>query len=121
MSSYVSISKRDWKNNPISKEEWKKAAQTIALHIKELSVEPVKNKNYPDNVIVYLKSNKRMNLHLDPYGVVTAQDPNEELVEIMFKLAEVMNAKVYSERAVPYKSLEDWEKRTKKYRERKGK
>jgi hypothetical protein len=49
--------------------------------------------------------------------VVDAQDPSKELVLVMFKLAIILDAGVYSERLKRYASVEDWERRTKKYRQ----
>ena len=47
-----------------------------------------------------------------------AQNPSRGLIEAMFKLAPTLNSKVYSERNKAYESVNDWEKRTKNYREK---
>ncbi len=40
------------------------------------------------------------------------------MVETMFKLAGLLDAAVYSERLKKYDSVQDWEKRTKAWREK---
>ena len=35
----------------------------------------------------------------------------------MFKLADLLGARVYSEKSEPYESVEDWKKRTKNFRD----
>lgn len=113
MSRSVCIAKQGFKETPIDRQSWLATARLID----ELVVE-----EYPGNQgalrhRVSLKSDKASKLWLSVYGVIETQNPSEELVVVMFKLAEMLGAEVYSERLKKYHSVEDWEKRTRKYRQ----
>jgi hypothetical protein len=61
---------------------------------------------------VHLKGDPRAWLDLGPEGLILAQAPSRELVLAMFELADALNAGVYGERLQRYRSIEDWERRT---------
>ena len=112
MSYHVFIAREGWKDTPISPEEW--CVACAAMPQLEL-----KNVGRPDAglVVAWLRGQKRQRLSL-MQGFIDAQDPNEELVTVMFSIAERLDAGVYSIRAKRYASVADWRRRTKRYRER---
>lgn len=112
MSYHVFIAREGWKDTPISPEEWRVAcAATPQLETKRVG--------RPDEgrVLAWLRGEKRQWLSLKE-GFVHAQDPTEDLVSVMFAIAETLDAGVYSIRAKRYASVADWRRRTKRYRER---
>lgn len=113
MSYHVYIAQDGFKNNPITPPAWLAAARQCD----EVAVEEKKNRYGRIHHAVNLKGNTRAWLSLTPYGLVHAQDPSRELVAVMFKLAALLGAGVYSERLKPYRSVEDWERRTANYRQ----
>lgn len=119
MSYYVHIAREGFKENPIPPDDWLAAARQCD----ELSVEEIRNRH--DEIkgySVFLKGNRRAKLLRHPSaGVITAQDPSKELIIVMFKLASILNVGVYSDRLKRYESIEDWEKRTKKYHQTRDK
>lgn len=116
MSYHVYISKEGFKDNPISIDEWLVAARQC----NELAVEEQENRRqrYYD---VTLKGNKRSRFERTPYGLIHVQAPSEEQIVVMFKLANLLGAGVYSEELHRYMSVEDWEERTRGYRHSRNK
>ena len=112
MSFHVYIAHPGFKDEPISHDEWIEAAASVAAENEKLVVTPRGNSQ-----TVHLSASKRQRLSLDTYGLIHAQDPNKELIEIMFQIAAKLNAGVYSERLKVYASPEDWEKRSEAYRQ----
>lgn len=114
MSYYVHITREGFKENPIPLDGWLAAARQCD----ELAVEEIRNRHGEiKGYLVHLKGNKRAKLLRHPSaGVITAQDPSKELIVVMFKLAGILNVGVYSDKLKKYESVDDWEKRTRKYR-----
>lgn len=113
MSFHVYVSKAGFKDNPISVDDWVAAVKSID----DLLIQQETNRNSKVIVVAKLKSDKTQCLSLTVYGLVHAQNPGRDLIEIMFRLADKLNGNVYSEKLKPYSSVDDWEKRTKNYRE----
>lgn len=117
MSKHVYVANEGLKDNPISQASWLAAArQHPALLVQE-------HRNRKTGALhhsVLLKDDKKTWLELDPYGLVHAQDPSRRTIDIMFELADTLNAGVYNEKAKLYSSPEDWEKRTRQYREQRA-
>ena len=114
MSYHVYIAYSGFKQTPIPLDAW----LTAACQCDDVVVEEQKNRYGKLSYSVTLKGgDKRAWLHLDPYGLVVAQDPPKELVIAMFKLASTLGAAVYRERMKKYHSIDDWERRTRKYRQ----
>lgn len=111
MSFHVYIARDKFKDSPISPEEWFAAATKCD----ELFFG---NKKREGRVCTgaKLKADNRQRLDLTPYGLVHAQNPSKELIAVMFKLADLLGARVYSEKLKQYESVDDWEKRTKNFR-----
>jgi hypothetical protein len=118
MSYHVYIANTGFKKTPIPRDAWLAAVRECD----NVVVEERKNRHGTISYLVTLKGgDKRAWLDLDPYGLVVAQDPSRELVIAMFKLANSLGAEVYSERLKKYTSIDDWEQRTKKYRQSRDK
>jgi hypothetical protein len=115
MSFHVYIAYPGLKDEPISGKAWMEAVKSVSETNENLVFCKREAK-----ATAYLRNSTRHRLNLDPYGLIHTQDPNKELVEIMFQIASKLNAGVYSERAKPYESPDDWEKRTEAYRNRKN-
>lgn len=111
MSYHIYVSKEGFKDTPITNEQWVAAAAKC----EELYVEERKMRSRK-HLFVSLKTDKQQHISLTPHGLVHAQDPSKDLVSVMFKLATLLDAKVYSEELAPYKSIEDWENKTEKFR-----
>jgi hypothetical protein len=111
MSFHVYVSRPGFKDEPISGEEWLAAARNCA----RLSVVERLNRRGISHHQVMLAGTRKF-LWLTPYGLIHAQDPPEDLVEVMFELAATLGAGVYSERLKRYDSVADWRKRTHRYR-----
>lgn len=111
MSQHIYIAKNGFKDNPISLDAWVEAAR----HCDELLIEEQKNRLWPGYRIV-MKANTDAYLDRTPYGLIHAQDPSKEQVAVMFKLAGLLGAEVYSEDLERYLSVEDWEQKTQSYR-----
>jgi hypothetical protein len=119
MSFHVYISHPEFKENPIDSVEWIKAAQAVA---KDYDVE-LREKREEGKIVscgVHLKGKKRQRITMTPHGLLHAQDPSEKLVEVMFEISRLLGAQVYSERLSAYKSVDDWRRRTKSFRERRS-
>ena len=112
MSYHVYIALEGFKETPIPIDAWLAAARQCD----EVVVEEEQDRHGETYHSVILKGDKRARLDRTPYGVILAQDPSKELVVAMFKIAQTLNAGVYSERLKRYNSLDDWERRTAKYR-----
>jgi len=116
MSYHVYISKPGFKEEPIAVEQWISVAKEIAAKRENFVIGEKKRKNKPIHYFGHLNSSKGQRLDISPYGLVVAQDPTRELVEIMFEVAGNLGAQVYSERSKPYEDVADWEKRTRHFR-----
>jgi hypothetical protein len=113
MSFHVFIAYQGFKETPIANDAWLAAARQCD----ELLVTECRNRHGKIYHTVALRANEREWLNLTPYGLVDAQDPSEELIVVMFKIAATLGAGVYSERLKRYLSPEDWVRRTRKYRQ----
>jgi len=111
MSLHVYIAREGFKETPILLPEWLMAARQC----EELQIEQRKVKARTV-VVVTLKGDPRARLSRTPYGLIDAQNPSSGLVSVMFKLAQMLNAGVYSEDLERYDSVEDWDRRTAGYR-----
>lgn len=112
MSYHVYIANEGLKDNPIAGDAWLAAArQHHALTVLEL-----RSRNGSRYHEVHLKKDKASTLNLDRYGLVHAQAPSRDLIVVMFDLAASLGAMVVSEKAKPYRSVDDWEKRTRQFR-----
>ena len=118
MSHFVYIANPGFENDPISDVAWLEAARKLSVQDNGCVLAETKRKGHDPTFYIHLAGRPRQRLDLHPYGLIQAQEPDRELVELMFKLAERLAAAVYSERRVAYKSPDDWEKRTRNYRER---
>ncbi|MFA7276340.1 MAG: hypothetical protein WC043_06015 [Pseudobdellovibrionaceae bacterium] len=110
MSYHVYVAYNGFKETPIAPANFQAAVKACP----ELSVPP-KTESFRT---AWLKEQKRQRLHLTVYGLIDAQAPSEDLIHVMFKIAKILGARVYSERLKPYDSPEDWEKRTRTYRQK---
>jgi len=119
MSLHVYVANSRFKEEPISYSAWIDAAISVAASNEALVIcERENSRTGKAHAFAHLRSSKRQNMSLNPYGLVHAQDPNIELIRLMFQIAEKLNAAVYSETLKIYESPEDWEQRTKQYRQR---
>jgi len=107
MSYHVYIARAGFKETPISMEDWLAAARNCD----ELVVERGKNRK-SEHHLVWLRDRRRARSSRSPYGLVFAQDPDKALVAVMFRLAQLLDAGVYSETLERYASVEDWDQRT---------
>lgn len=112
MSYHVYVSKEGFKDNPIPMDQWLAAARQC----NELVVQEQANRQRP-NYRITLKANKRSRFERTPYGLIHVQAPSREQVIVMFKLANLLGANVYSEYLDRYMSVEDWEEKTREYRQ----
>jgi hypothetical protein len=113
MCFHVFIAREGFKETPIDMSEW----IAVAHQRSELSVTEQCDSRGRSHYSVHLRDNKRDRLSLTPYGLIDAQNPSRDLVVVMLALAEALNARVYSERLKPYTSIDDWERRTKSFRQ----
>lgn len=107
MSFHVYIARPGFKDSPLDREQWRAAARSRAELV---ALGP------PEAACFALASDSAQRLALDPHGLVHAQNPSSELIEVMFGLAEVLEAGVYSEKLRRYDSAQDWAERTRSYR-----
>jgi hypothetical protein len=113
MSFHVYISREGFKENPVPDSEWRLAIEKCD----ELIYQERKNKKGNWKAAI-LRTDRRQHLNVSPYGLMFAQTPSKDLVQSMFKISAALNAAVYSERLKPYDSVADWERRTKKFRDK---
>jgi hypothetical protein len=106
------IAREGFKENPIPLEEW----VTAARRCEELVVKESKNQLHPSYIIL-LKRNNRARFVRTPYGLIFAQDPSLEQVRIMFKLAHLLGAAVYSDQLERYESADVWDEKTRECRQ----
>lgn len=111
MSFHVYISRDGFKDNPIPMDQWLTAVRQCG----EVIVEDPTNQQRT-NYRVTLKSNRHARFERTPYGLIHVQAPSREQIEVMFKLANLLDAGVYSEDLDRYVSVEDWEEKTRKFR-----
>ena len=113
MSRHVYIAFDRFKDSPISAAAWMAAlAQYPALQRP-----PGRGRGASPAGVVALTADPRQKLSLSVYGLGEAHDPSRAMVEAMFEVASKLGAGVYSERCKRYASLEDWERRSRKYRQ----
>jgi hypothetical protein len=113
MSLHVYVARSGWKDTPILEQEWIDAIARCP----ELEARPVENRKRSYPPLAVLRGQPRQRLELMD-GFIHAQRPEEPLVAVLFALAEILDARVYSERGKPYASVEDWERKTRSYRRR---
>ena len=111
MSYHVYVSKEGFKDNPIAMDTWLAAARQCD----DLVVEEQSNR-LRSSYRIALKVNKQSYFERTPYGLIHVQAPSREQIVVMFKLANLLDAGVYSEDLERYMSVEDWEERTRGYR-----
>jgi hypothetical protein len=114
MSLYVFIAKEGFKSNPISTEAWLAAARQHHA----LCVEDAPGKKWGPPQRIFLKDQPKAWIELDRHGLVRTPSPSRDMVVVMFDLAAALGARVYSESLNPYRSPDDWEKRTREYRKK---
>lgn len=107
MSFHVYIAHAGFKDSPVDREQWLAAARGRPELV------PL---GTPEAACFALASDSAQRLSLDPHGLVHTQNPTRELVVVMFELAEVLGAGVYSEKLKRYSSPQDWEARTRSHR-----
>lgn len=107
MSFHVYIARPGFKHSPLTREQWLAAAQGRPQ---------LKVLGGPGSVCFALVGDSAQRLALDPHGLVHTQNPSRALVDVMFELAGVLEAGVYSEKLKRYSSPEDWEERTRSHR-----
>lgn len=107
MSFHVYIARPGFKDAPIQREQWLSVAH---------GNRKLKGVGNAETASFSLPSDTSQRLTLDPHGLVHTQNPSRELVAVMFELAELLGAGVYSEKLKRYSSIEDWEERTRSYR-----
>jgi hypothetical protein len=113
MSFHVYVAREGFKSTPISPAEWMAAAgQCAGLDLPEVPDRPGGGRI----TTARLRCQRGECLSLDPHGLIHAQDPSEALVELMFELAERLQAGVYSEKLKRYQSVDDWRDKTRSYR-----
>ncbi|HSV50629.1 MAG TPA: hypothetical protein VLJ57_00830 [Burkholderiaceae bacterium] len=112
MSFHIYVARDGFKSNPISAADWVDAARQCPT----LDVRDEVSRSGTRISLAKLKSHRRQHLSLDPHGLIHAQDPNQELVKVMFELAGLLNAGVYSEKRKRFQSVDDWRDRTNSYR-----
>jgi hypothetical protein len=111
MSHHVYIAREGFKDNPIGIDEWERAVQAC----QELRVEATGRGRFR-HLLAKLPGDPRVWLSRTPYGLIQTQNPNIEMIRVMFRLASELGAAVYSDRLDRYGSVEDWEQRTAEYR-----
>lgn len=112
MSTYVYIALEGLRRSPISEEAWLSAVQQCD----ELVVDKARASGARGQTVVCLKKDRRATVRLDRYGIAGARDPSKELISVMFKVASVLEANVYSERFNKYNSADDWMRRRTSHR-----
>lgn len=113
MSKHVYIAYDRFKDSPIPAAAWIAAVSQCPA----LRRPPGGGRDASPPEVVALAADPRQRLRLDVYGLGTVQDPSRAMVEAMFEVATRLGAGVYSERCRRYASPDDWERRTRKYRE----
>ena len=111
MGNYVYIAKEGLRRSPISEDAWLSAVRQCD----ELIVDSAATSR-SSTCVVRLKSDRRATLRLDRFGIAGAPAPSRELISVMFKVAEALNASVYSEHFNKYASTDDWSHRRRQHR-----
>jgi hypothetical protein len=113
MSTYVYIALEGLRTSPISEEAWLSAVQQCD----ELVVDPASAAFGPRSQhVARLKKDRRASVRLDRFGIAGARDPSNELIAVMFKVAALLGANVYSERFHVYESTADLVRRRTQHR-----
>jgi hypothetical protein len=121
MSHTVDVAYPEFKQQPIAKKALLDAIETITNRNRNLiPVTGVEERTKGNIAVARLDGPRQQKVSLSVYGLVFVQNPDKDLVEILFEIASILNAKVYSERLKSYASPEDWEKRTTEYRKRRN-
>lgn len=93
---------------PITESEWSAALRAVpGLRVSDRGV-----RGQARDTVLRLASGASPRVSLDGSGMVVAENPNEEVMELLFTLAHSLNANVCSARMRPYESLRDWERRS---------
>ena len=111
MGNYVYIAKDGLRTAPISEDAWLSAVRQC----EELIIDSAATSR-SSTCVVRLKSDRRATLRLDRFGIAGAPAPSRELISVMFKVAEALNANVYSEHFNKYASTDDWSHRRRQHR-----
>lgn len=106
------IAREGFRKTPIHFYEWLAAARQC----EELVVEEKRNWFGKLQPRVSLKSDRNTALHLGSDGLIRAEAPSTELLIVMYRLADMLNAGVYSNSLRSCKTIEDGERRARKYR-----
>jgi hypothetical protein len=117
MSRHVHIAYDRFKDSPIHSPISAAAWVAAVGRCPALARPPGRGRDASGPEVVALAANPRERLRLDVYGLGTVQNPSRAMVEAMFEVATTLGAGVYSERCKRYASPDDWERRTRKYRE----
>ncbi|NML60124.1 hypothetical protein HHL21_03290 [Massilia sp. RP-1-19] len=112
MSAYVYIAYEGLRTSPISVEAWLAAVNRCDKLILDKAV----SFRAHGQQVVRLKSARRASVRLDRFGIAGARDPSEELIRVMFDIASLLGANVYSERFNKYASADDCVCRRTKHR-----
>jgi hypothetical protein len=97
------VARSGWNKTPISAQEWREAAAALPeleLHA-GLGGEPVR---------AMLRGSRRRGVILQQ-GYLCGEHVDSRLVSVMFALAELLGAQVFSEARRPYSDLSDWQMR----------
>ena len=111
MSNYVYIALDGLRKSPISEQAWLSAV----AQCDELVIDPSASSRRSAHV-VRLKTDRRAILRLDRFGIAGAAAPSKELIAVMFKVASLLNADVYSEHFNRYASTDEWLRRRQLHR-----
>lgn len=111
MSYHVYIARAGFNEQPIPPDAWLAAVRADG----RLAVVERPDSAAGPPPVVTLRATGEW-LALTPYGLVQAQDPSAALVAVMFDVAAALDGLVYSERLKPYRSVDDWTRRTAPYR-----
>lgn len=93
---------------PIPDSEWLAALRAVP----GVTVQPSPgSEDVPPGHTVQLQSGASAHLSLAPSGMIAVDNPDRELMEVLFAVAPALNAGLYSAQLRPYQSLRDWERR----------
>lgn len=113
MSTYIYIALDGLRTSPISEEAWLFAVQQCDELVVEHAGSPFEARSHH---VVRLKKDRRAIVRLDRFGIAAARDPSNELIAVMFKVAALLGANVYSERFHVYQSTADLVRRRTQHR-----
>lgn len=108
MSFTIYVANKGGKANPISQAAWWDAVKKCSA----LTINHSVRKNGKEIYEVFLPGKHKRYISLTPHGVIATQRPSEEIIHIMFALANTLQANVYNENFKQYANFEDWERKT---------